>query len=676
MPTSYTLRREQGGSGRPLDYRAALNPDQYRVVTEGDGHVLVLAGPGSGKTRTLIYRVAYLLERGVPSSAILLVTFTVKAAREMLERVEGLLERRPQGLWGGTFHHIGNLILRQHAARLGFTPQFTILDEEDSKDVIAACLSDLKLPSTDKRLPHANVVEAILSLATNTQRPLAAVVADQYPYFAEVVPLLERVASRYAERKRQANAMDYDDLLRFWLTLLEEAPEVRQQVAARIRYLLVDEYQDTNRLQFALIRALGKHTGNILVVGDDAQAIYAFRGAEVGNLLEFPEHFPDAKIFRLETNYRSTPQILEVANASIQRNVRQFQKVLKAVNAPGSLPAVVPLTETRQQAMMVAQRLLELRDEGTPLEEMAVLFRARYQAAELELELARRNIPYVIRGGVRFFEQAHVKDVLAFLKLLVNPRDELAWERALRLQEGIGPAYARKIAEWLLKTEQPLQTAFREQTGDSPSLPARAKAGWQRFRGMLQALQPASAAQQPGQVIAELLQRGYRGLVEQRFEDARDRLEDLAQLVTFANGYDSAEALLTDLSLREGFKGETMAGWSAPDEYAVLSTIHQAKGLEWTVVFLIGMSDGQFPHPKALENSSALEEERRLFYVAVTRAKRELYLTYPLTRYAPQMGEILMKPSLFLQELPEAIVNHWSVRTADETDDRLVDQLD
>ncbi|MBI4227026.1 MAG: ATP-dependent helicase [Candidatus Omnitrophica bacterium] len=666
MATPYTLHPSVPSTPPPrLDYRAALNAEQHRVVTEGDGHVLVLAGPGSGKTRTLIYRVAYLLERGVPPSAILLVTFTVKAAREMLARVEGLLQQRPDGLWGGTFHHIGNLILRQHADRLGLTPTFTILDEEDAGDLLAACLADLKLPTTERRLPQATVIGAILSLAVNTQRPIAQVVTAQYPYFAEAAPILERVAARYTQRKRQANAMDYDDLLLGWLRLLERHDDLRAQYADTFRYVLVDEYQDTNRLQFALVRQMGQGHGNILVVGDDAQSIYAFRGADVNNILEFPRQFPDTTIFKLEANYRSTPEILQVANVSIQHNRRQFPKALTTTRPAGAAPIVVPLVDTRQQAAFVAQRLLELRDEGTALEQMAVLFRARYQAAELELELTRRNIPYVIRGGVRFFEQTHIKDVLAYLKLLVNPADELAWGRTLRLHDGIGQVYAQRIWSRLQATVDPLQAAFHDAAGATLELPARARGGWQRFHRTLGALQLPEAPHQPGQVILEIVARGYRPYAEARFHDARDRLEDLAQLAAFAATYRSTDQLLADLSLREGFKGETITGWSPPDEHVVLSTIHQAKGLEWKSLFLLGMSDGQFPHPKSIDDQEALEEERRLFYVAVTRAKDELYLTYPLTRYSSQTGEVLMRPSRFLQELPETILDHWSVQVAD-----------
>ncbi|MBI3323516.1 MAG: ATP-dependent helicase, partial [Candidatus Omnitrophica bacterium] len=336
MARRYTLRKSPGEISR-IAYEKELNPEQLRVVTSGEGPALVLAGPGSGKTRTLTYRVAHLLEQGIPPQAVLLVTFTVKAAREMLDRVERILKARPEGLWGGTFHHIGNLILRQHAELLQRTPAFGILDEEDAKDLLGAILAELKLPSTHTRLPQAGVLEAILSLSTNTCRSLEQIVLERYPQFSDHIPWMERARTAYERRKRQANLMDYDDLLEGWLTLLRDHPAVRQRYGEQFRHILVDEYQDTNRLQFELVRALGSAHRNILAVGDDAQSIYGFRGAEVRNLLQFPEIFPDAAIYRLETNYRSTPEILRLANTSIRFNSAQFPKELKSVQGSGPL---------------------------------------------------------------------------------------------------------------------------------------------------------------------------------------------------------------------------------------------------------------------------------------------------------------------------------------------------
>ncbi len=658
MARRYTLRRPVAEIPQ-IAYEKELNPEQLRVVTGGDGPTLVLAGPGSGKTRTLTYRVAYLIEQGIPPAHILLVTFTVKAAREMLDRVERILKAKPEGLWGGTFHHIGNLILRRHADRIKRTPSFGILDEEDAKDLITTCVSDLKISSTKSRLPQANVLETIFSLTANTCRPLEEILLDSYPQFSEYLSFIERVAHTYRERKLKANLIDYDDLLTGWLTLMREHEEIRQRYGEQFRYLLVDEYQDTNRLQFEIVQQMASVHRNILAVGDDAQAIYGFRGAEVKNLLEFPEVFPGTTIHRLETNYRSTPEILRLANASIRFNTRQFPKELKSVQDPGSLPAVVPLADAKQQAAFLAQRVLELREEGTPLTEVAVLFRARFQAAELELELAKRNIPYVVRGGVRFFEQAHIKDALAYLRIVVNANDELAWERVLRLQEGIGTAYARRIWETLAATPKPLQTLLQEQGREG--LSSRAAAGLKRLKRILTDLTNPSATNRPAEMLLIILKGGYEAHLKTHFEDSKDRREDLEQLANLAANYQSTEKFLEDLTLREPFKGESIRGWEDPDEVLVLSTIHQAKGLEWTVVFLIGLVQGQFPHPKSVENPMELEEERRLFYVATTRTKRELYLTYPLTRTSYQRGEILMRPSIFLQELPEDLCEIWRV---------------
>lgn len=622
---------------------------------------MVLAGPGSGKTRTLTYRVAYLLEQGIDPRRILLVTFTVKAARQMLERVERILGRRPENLWGGTFHHIGNVLLRRHAELIRRTPAFGILDKEDSQDLIAACIADLKIPLAKTRLPQANVLGNLFSLSSNTLQPLETLVPEAVPQFADQLAFVRQVSESYRKRKEQGNLLDYDDLLALWLGVLKENPAVRKTYGEQFQYILVDEYQDTNRLQFEIVRSLAEEHRNLLVVGDDAQSIYAFRGAEVENLLKFPEVFPGTSTFRLETNYRSTPEILNLANASIQMNSRQFPKELKSLQSPGPLPAVVPLVDLKQQAAFIAQRVLELRAEGTSLEEIGVLFRARFQAAELELELAKRNIPYVVRGGIRFFEQAHIKDVLAHLRVLANPRDEMAWDRILRLQEGIGPAYARRVWEVLSAAPDPLEKARTAGEEAGKSLPARSAAAWGKLRRTLQELRNPQKSDSPAEALATVIQSGYLSTLETRFEDARDRKEDLEQLVNLASSYVSIAKFIEDLTLREPFKGESVRGWEKPDEFLALSTIHQAKGLEWTAVFLIGLTEGQFPHPKSFQDPAEMEEERRLFYVAVTRTKKELYLTYPLTRYSYDKGQALMRPSQFIQELPEELFELWRV---------------
>ena len=658
VPKRYTLRQPTIPK-LSIPYEKELNPEQLQVVTATDGPLLVLAGPGSGKTRTLTYRVSYLIEQGVNPNQILLLTFTVKAAREMLARVERLLKYHPEGLWGGTFHHIGNLFLRQHAEKVHRTATFGILDEEDAKSLVQSCISDLKISASSTRYPQAGVIESILSLSVNTCRSPEQIAMEQYPQFSEFIPFIQHVSNAYQTRKQKANLMDYDDLLSLWLTLLQENKEIHKYYSEQFRYILVDEYQDTNRLQFELIRLMGQLNRNVLVVGDDAQAIYAFRGAEVKNLLEFPQAFPGTTVYRLETNYRSTPEILRLANASIQFNSHRFPKELKSVQDPGPIPAIIPLMSVKQQASFIAQRALELGEEGIPLREIAVLFRARFQAAELELELAKRNIPYVVRGGVRFFEQAHIKDVLAFLRIVANPQDEISWERILRLQEGIGTAYARQIWNNLSSSANPLEEALKDGAGES--LPSRAKQALKRLRMTLRELTNRSIANRPAEMILAVLQSGYETWLETHFENAQDRREDLEQLVNLAANYPRADRFIEDLTLREPFKGETIRSWEEPDEFLVLSTIHQAKGLEWRALFLMGLVDGQFPHPKSIQNQESLEEERRLFYVAITRTKRELYLTYPLTRYSYQRGEVMMRPSLFLQELPEDLCELWRV---------------
>ncbi len=655
---SYTLKAEPGKRNL-VDYAANLNPEQYEVVTEADGPCLVLAGAGSGKTRTLIYRVAYLLDRGIDPHRILLVTFTNKAAREMLDRVEGLLKFQPRGLWGGTFHHLGNICLRRYASRLGYTPEFSILDREDSKDLIKSAIRETGIDPKDKKFPKAAVVEAIINFAGNSRQDVEEAIKSRYSYFEEFIPDIKKVAGRYVKKKKETNSMDFDDLLINWLFLLEEIPEAQEYYSKQFQHILVDEYQDTNRLQFEIVRLLSDYHKNLLVVGDDAQSIYSFRAAEIRNILDFPERFPGAKIFKLETNYRSTPEILGLANESIKYNAGQYPKELKSLLSPGELPAVVPLRDSREESVFIAQRALELRDEGIPLREIAVLFRARYQAAHLEMELQKRNIPYVIRGGMRFFEQAHIKDVLSYLKIIANPRDELSWKRALRLQRGIGSASAQKIWLQVSKGESPLGMIKSKEM--ETIVPKRAKEGWQGFLNIVETL-TFPETRYPAGMIREIVKNGYDNYVQLSYEDASERLEDLEQLAVFAQRYRALDQFLSDVTLQEGFRDERGQEARKEDEYLVLSTIHQAKGLEWHTVIIMGVVEKKFPHLKSLSCPKQLEEERRLFYVAVTRTRSGLYLTYPGVQFDPQQGLISVRPSMFILELSEDCYQVLEVR--------------
>src|SRR5207253_1033567 len=428
-----------------VQYSEELNSEQLEVVMAGDGPMLVIAGAGSGKTRTLTYRVSRLIEDGVDPSQILLLTFTNKAAREMLSRVEQLVTIDTRRIWGGTFHSVGNRLLRQYAEPIGYRPNFSILDDEDAKEMMDSAISSLGIKTLERRFPKGDVLLDIYSFLINTRTPLELHLEQNYPHFALYKEEMVNVFRRYKERKREANAMDFDDLLVNWKLLLEEHPEAGEPLKRRFRTILVDEYQDTNKLQADIIDAMASVRHNVMVVGDDAQSIYSFRGASFENILTFPLRFPEAKTYKLETNYRSTPQILALANASMSHNRFQFRKELHAVRGGGPEPAGVGVDDVFEQAAFVAQRILELRDEGEKLSDIAVLYRSHYQSLELQMELSRRLIPYEIRSGVRFFEQAHIKDVLAYLKLVTNTRDELSWKRMLKLYPKIGERTAAEV---------------------------------------------------------------------------------------------------------------------------------------------------------------------------------------------------------------------------------------
>jgi len=637
-----------------IDYKSELNDEQYRVVTEGDGPCLVLAGAGSGKTRTLVYRVAYLLENGIKPERILLMTFTNKASKEMLSRVELILKNKPQGLWGGTFHHIGNRLLRMYGKKININPSFNILDEEDAKGLIKSCLHSLDI-SRDKYFPKADLIKKIISLSANLNQPIHKIIEERFSYLAdEHIPIMTAIAAAYQERKNQSQSLDFDDLLYKWNELLVASPEIKEKLAQKFQYILVDEYQDTNFIQGELIKNLSGESNNILAVGDDSQSIYSFRGATVKNILNFPKHFPQAKIFKLETNYRSTPEILQLANASIKNNPNQFEKKLKTQKPSSVKPALVTPYDNYQQAEFICQRIMELQqEEGINLNEMAVLFRAHSQSLELEMELNKRNIPYVMRGGLRFFEQAHIKDVLAYLRILNNYLDEISWTRLLHLQPGIGESNAKRIWQIISSCGDLKQV---QKTDFTKIIGGRAATGWYQLNEIFEKLLVID----PGQVselILQILKSGYLNHLIANYENGEERAEDLKQLMNFASSYKSLDEFLSDAALSEGFKSERIAGQkNGPEEALTLSTVHQAKGLEWKVVFVVGLTEGQFPHAKVYEFPDQLAEERRLFYVASTRAKDQLYLTAPMIG---GRGDILSRASQFIQELPGDVYERW-----------------
>ncbi len=639
---------------RALNYQGLLNDQQIAVVEAGEGPILVVAGAGSGKTRTLTWRVARLLADGVQPESILLLTFTNKAAQEMLRRVAEVCRLDTRRITGGTFHHVAHQILREHGAELGYQKGYSILDREDSRDVMTAAIADCGLAVGARRFPKADVLIDLVSMAVNTQTPLADVLADRRPQFVPLTDDVLRVARRYAERKHELNAMDFDDLLLNWKILLAERESVRRAVAGRYVHVLVDEYQDTNRLQGDVVDLIAGEHRNLCVVGDDAQSIYAFRGAHFANILEFEKRYPDARRYDLTVNYRSTPQILGLANASIAANVRQFEKELTSVRADGTLPAVVPCREVQQQAAFVAQRVLELRDEGIPLPEIAVLYRAHHHAMEIQFELARRGIPFVVRSGVRFFEAAHVKDVLAHLRFVRNPGDELALKRCLKITPGVGTATADAVWSAFLARRRRGAGAVDELLAPDVAshVPPKGRAGYRRLAELLRALSRKPTADLPGEAIEKVIEGGYEEYLRAEFLNADSRVEDLRQLAEYARGYEDTETFLAEISLLTELTAETVSEGGEPDEKMILSSVHQAKGLEWRAVFVVWLSDGRFPSAQALKDRDGEEEERRLFYVACTRAKDELYLTYPILAAPRDRERVVMKASRFVEELP------------------------
>lgn len=679
----YVIKRDAGSLPEKLTrYREELNAEQFRVVTAKPQAALVVAGAGTGKTRTITYRVAYLIEQGVSPQKILLATFTNRAAREMLKRVESLTgSQNVHRVWGGTFHRIANLILRRHAVSIGYTSNYSILDSEDAKDFVNVCIDEAGIDTKAKRFPKAEVIQDIISYANNTDQPIDEVIIKKYPYFEMLTQQIRRVDLLFQERKRERNVMDYDDLLLNWKRLLISKPDIANVYAEQFEHILVDEYQDTNKLQAEIIDLLAVKHRNVMVVGDDAQSIFAWRGAEFTNIYEFPKRYPEAATYKLETNYRSTPEILGLANVSIAQNRKQFPKTLEAVKKSRDFkPALIPCANVEQQSAFIASRILELRDEGVSLEDVCVMYRSHYHSLELQLELTRRNIPYRVQSGVRFFEQAHIKDVISYLRIIVNPRDELAWKRILKMIPSVGSATANKIYEAMVLTKDEALLKAEESENKLILRPAKivlpaslnklqSKQPWQDFIKLLEILTNDENRNNPAKQIELVLTSGYEQHLQETFENAEARLEDLRQLALYASRYTSTEDFLSELALlsTERFKepsgiiGEDVIQGGEEDELLTLTSVHQAKGLEWKAVFVIWAAEGKFPSPRSLKEIDSEEEERRLWYVALTRAQDELYLTYPLMMVDYSRQTVLQKPSRFIMECPAILFEVWSL---------------
>ena len=664
MSRQYTLQRAPTSTSIHVDYAGELNGQQLAAVTAPPGPLLVIAGAGSGKTRTLTYRVAYLLENGIDPRNILLLTFTNKAARQMLDRVANLLPVDASGLWGGTFHSVGNRMLRRHGSALGFSSGFTIMDREDQKDLINAVVASAGIDPKEIRFPKGDVLAEIFSFVVNTETPLEELLAEKFPYFLPLLNQIKDVQARYDRKKKATNSMDFDDLLEKTLSMLQQHQGIAAFYRRQFQFILVDEYQDTNKIQADLVDTLALDHKNVMVVGDDAQSIYSWRGANFQNILEFPKRYPDTQVFKIEMNYRSVPEILEVANAAIAANVQQFRKHLSPTRESNAVkPALVALNDGSEQAQFVAQRILELRDEDVDLNDIAVLYRAHYHAIELQLELSRRGIPYQITSGIRFFEQAHIKDVTAFIRFVANPRDEVAFKRMVKLLPGIGNRSAESLwRAWEnALNERGEITAWGEHLL-AMNVSARSKKAWEQLAHTLDEIAPGGQPNPPSEMITSVVEAIYDDYAKVNFTNYELRREDLNQLAVFARQFKDVHEFLAQLALISNVDAEAAPNQTAEKEAVNLSTVHQAKGLEFNTVFIIWLTDGMFPSSRSLDRRDALEEERRLFYVAITRARDELYLTFPQMRLSGGYGDVFQRPSRFLKEIPNQLVEDWQVQ--------------
>ena len=633
-PRAYPPRDRAVEPRRTVDFAAELNEAQHKAATHADGPLLIVAGAGTGKTRTLVYRVAHLIERGIPAQRILLLTFTRRAAQEMLARAERLVGNASRGVHGGTFHGTAHRLLRRFGPEAGLPGDFTILDQSDAEDLMGLSRTALGLGDRTKRFPKKETLHHVYSRHVNTDIPVGAILREEYPRFIEFEDDVAKVFADYTQRKQQRDLVDYDDLLLYWAMLLENVPAVADRIAALYDHILVDEYQDTNVLQARILKGMCRVHRNLSVVGDDAQSIYAFRGATIRNILDFPRDYHGADVVTLEENYRSTQPILDATNLLISRAEERYSKELYTRRRGGEKPWLVTAQDESQQTRFVVDRILELHEEGIPLREMAVLFRAGYMSADLEIELTARNIPFDKWGGLKFLEAAHVKDVLAFLRVLENPRDEVSWYRLLLLMPGIGEVTARNAVQSMA------DLAWSHESFGRFTPPPRAREAHGALVRLLADLRTQSGDDE-GRVGREIarVRALYDDILRERYDRVDPRLSDLDQLQTIAGGYPDRGSFLSALALEPpsatsdlGFGGDT------EDDTLILSTAHSAKGREWDAVFVIWAVDGWFPMSRALGSDEEIEEERRLMYVAMTRARNHLAVSYPLNVYDTRRG--------------------------------------
>lgn len=650
-----------------IDFEENLNEEQLQIINNIKGPMLVIAGAGSGKTRTITFAVAKLLLSGIPPNNIMLVTFTNKAAKEMINRLKKLLGRKPKGIWAGTFHSMANRFLRKYAKTLDLKPNYTIMDQTDAKGLMKLAMEEADTSELKERFPTSAMAKRILSYSINCNKSIREVILWKYPQFDKdiIEKKLEEVFKRYRTKKERDGLLDFDDLLVYWNRLLDEKL-IARMIARNIRYILVDEYQDTNYIQDEIINKIAtlNTQRNIMVVGDDAQSIYAFRGADFQNILNFEKKFSDCKKFRITYNYRSVPEILNLANDSIKHNKRQYKKKMKAVRSSSEMkPFLVNTSDDEEQAKFIANQVLKLREEGFQLKQMAVLFRASHHSIKIEQELKTKNIPYEVRAGVAFFEKAHIKDALVHLRILENPYDEIAWSRIFDIIPGLGMASGSKIFQEFVNTKNPLKLITSKEFFAKNMKGARIpSAGSKKLIAHLTPLVPYSSEEAPSEVLSVVIKLLTEHL-QTSYENWKERLEDLKALAIYSQNYTTIRRFLETLSLnRSDLESKTVKKGNQHEEEKplILSTIHRAKGLEWRVVFIPMLCESFFPSHQVLGDQDALEEERRVFYVAVTRAKDQLYLISPALVQSWK-GYRTEYTSQFVQELNHTVYTTSSV---------------
>jgi DNA helicase-2/ATP-dependent DNA helicase PcrA len=637
-----------------IRYETALNSSQLEAVTHTEGPLLVIAGAGSGKTRALTYRAAYLVEKGISPAAILLLTFTRKASQEMLRRAAQLLDDRCEKIAGGTFHSFANGMLRRYASHIGLDPAFGILDRTDSENLIGILKKEMPPTTQQRSFPRKKTLADIFSRAVNKSRSLEEIIIDDYPHFESHLEIISRLQRTFEIRKQEHHFLDYDDLLIYLRRLLSDYPAARDRISASYQYIMVDEYQDTNTIQAEILYRLTDVNKNIMVVGDDAQSIYAFRGANFRNIIDFPRMFPEARIVYLEENYRSIQPILTLTNVIIERAREKFTKNLYTRRKGGSTPLIVNAEDEYSQSRFVIDRIKELQHQGVALNEIAVLFRASFHSFDLEIELSREGIEFIKMGGFKFVESAHIKDVLAHMRVIANAYDRISWYRILLLIEKVGPKTAQRIFE----------ATLNEKSGYTGLLSAKIDRikGLERLKQLISSLDTRlMSISEMGETVIDY----YLPILKNSYDDHPRRAKDLEHLVEIMARYQSLDQFLTDMALEPpntSFENSLYAS-SSNSNRLILSTIHSAKGLEWHSVFVIWTLDGRFPSVHTLHKEKELEEELRLMYVAATRAKENLYFTYPSNVYDRSTGLVLNRPSRYLDNIPDDILEkHFEYR--------------